>query len=154
MPTDRELLKAQQAGKLGTAGAVDAIAEVGKAHQHVFTFEVTSDATMAEIGLRIDKKCIVKSAHFTPSTALAINGTNYVTLDVSKRDGVGGSATVVATLNTNTGGTALSAFQPAALTVTQSAASLAVGNVLTFKSTETGTPTSPIGKCTVVVEYV
>lgn len=156
MPTDREYLKAQQAGALGTTGATDAIGEVGKAHQQIISFEVTSDASMAEIGIRLDKKCIVKSAHFTPAVALAANGSSYTTYTLRKRDGAGGSAVTVGSLDTNSAGqnVSLAQFVPSAFTLTAANVTVAAGNILTFQSAETGTPTSPIGKVSVVVEYV
>ena len=155
MPTDREYLKQQQAGALGTTGATDPVGTVGKAHSFRVTFDVASDANFAERGLRVDVKCRVKSAHFVPASALATDATNFVTQTVSKRDGAGGSATTIATAKTETtGGAAMAAFVPFALTVTESASVLDAGQVLTFKHVESGTPTSPVGFCVVVLEAV
>ncbi len=160
MPTDREIVKERQAGQAQSYGvaALPKTGIVAEMHQAEFTFDVGSDATIAEIGQRIGKKCIVKSVHFTPASALAANGSAYITMLVQKRDGAGGSPVTVASLDPNTAGqnVSLSAWVPAAMTLTTTAADLAVaaGNVLTFKSTETSTPATPIGKVTVVVEWV
>lgn len=158
--TDRNILKERQAGQLQGYGlaANPQTGLVPELHQYEFTWDVGSDATIAEIGQRISKKCIVRSAYFTPATALAANGTNYISLLVQKRDGAGGAAVTVASTDTNTAGAnvSLAAFVPQLLTLTSTAADIqvAAGNVLTFKSTETGTPATPIGKVTVLVEWV
>lgn len=154
--TDRELLKQQQAGALGTTGASTPIASVARVHGDVFTFESTSDAAMAEIGMRIDAACRVKSVYITPSVALAKHASAYTVYTVAKRDGAGGAADTVATLTTEdiAAGVALAAFEPAAFTLTDANVVFAAGEVLTFKSAETGAPTSPIGKVTVLVEWV
>lgn len=155
MATDRELLKQAQSGHIGSVGATDPIDAVAKAHEEIFLLAQDTDASLAERGFRVHKKCRVKESYFTPDTALAINGTNYVTIDVQKRDGAGGAAVSVATMNTNTGGSALAAFVPELLNLSATDANLevAVGNVLTAKTTETGTPVSPLGVFTIVVEY-
>jgi hypothetical protein len=155
MATDREILKQVHLGHCQSAGLSDPRTTVGELHQEVFKFDLDADASLVERGLRVDKKCRVKSAYFTPTTALAAHATNYVTINVKKRDGAGGGATTVATTNTNSAGAnvSLAAFVPAALTITASAAALSAGGVLSFESTETGTPATPLGCCTVVVEY-
>lgn len=158
--TDRQIFKERQSGVANTYGLAGnpTTGVVAEIHQMVFTWDVGSDATIAEIGQRIDKKCIVRNAYFTPTTALAAHATAYISLLVQKRDGAGGAAVTVASTDTATGGAnvSLAAFVPAVLTLTTTAADLAVaaGNVLTFKSTESSTPTTPIGKVTVVVEWV
>lgn len=156
--TDRELLKQQERGQLGTTGAVDPLNEVNRAHEETFTFEVGSDNTIAEMGLACEKAFKVKGVRFTGATALAANGSNYISMLVQKRDGAGGAAVTVASTDTNTAGAnvSLAAFVPAVLTLSATTANLlfAAGNVLTFKSTETGTPATPIGKVQVTVEYI
>lgn len=157
--TDREIIKEREAGVAQSYGlAATPKSVVSGIHSDTLTFEVTSDASMAEIGMRMPAACIVRSAHFTPSVALAANGSSYVTYDLQKRDGAGGAAASVATTNTNSAGAnvSLAQFVPAALTLSTTAADItfAAGNVLTFKSTETGTPASPIGKVVVIVEWI
>jgi len=159
MATDRALIKATQAGvNRSIATIVDPTGETNRMHEHTFQFDLDADASLAERGIRIPKACIVKSVTFTPNAALAANGTNYITLDVQKRDGAGGAAVSVATTNTNTAGAnvSLAAFVPQTVTITTTAANktFAAGNVLTFKSTETGAPTTPIGCCEVTVEWI
>lgn len=159
MATDRQIIKDRQAGQYEAYG----LAGTGKAaasaiHTFTYTFEVGSDASIAEMGVRIDKACKVTSCYFTPTTALAAHATAYIIMLVQKRDGAGGSPVTVGTIDTSTGGgnVSLSAFVPQLFVATSTAADLAfaVGNVLTFKSTETSTPTTPIGKVTVTVEWV
>lgn len=159
MATDRALIKGMQAGVHRTIAAiVDPTGETNKLHEHTFQFELDADASLVERGIRVPKACIVKSVTFTPTTLLAANGSSYITLDVQKRDGAGGSAVSVATTNTNSAGAnvSLAAFVPATLTITSTAANktFAAGNVLTFKSTETGTPATPLGCCEVTVEWI
>ncbi len=157
--TDREIIKERHAGQaqaFGLAGAPkDAVAEV---HRDILTWDIGSDASIAEIGQRLDRKCRVISAYVTPTTLLAKHASAFITLLVQKRDGAGGSPVTVATAHTEdiAGGVALAAFVPTLLTLTTTAADIAVaaGNILTFKSTETGAPATPIGKVTVVVEWV
>lgn len=157
--SDREILKERAAGQAqsyGLAGTPkDAVAAV---HSGVYTFDVGSDATIAEMGQRAERAFRIVSQYFTPTTALAAHATAYVTMLVQKRDGAGGAAVTCGTIDTSTGGenTSLAAFVPTAFTATSTAADLvfAAGNVLTFKSTEASTPTTPIGKVTVYVEYI
>lgn len=154
--TDRELLKQQERGQLGTTGATTPYAEISRVHEELITFEVPADATVVETGVYIAKACKVKSIEFLPNAALAAHASNYVTQLVQKRDGAGGAAVTVGTLDTNTAGgnQSLAAFQKTSFVLTNANINVAAGNVLTFKSTETGTPVTPIGKVSLTVEYV
>lgn len=159
MATDRDIIKIRQVGQADSYGlAGTARAAISAIHQDVITFEVGADATIAEMGQRTDKAFIVKSVHFTGATGLAVSGSAYVSLLAQKRDGAGGSPVTVASVDTNTAGSnvPIVAFVPLALVLTVTPADLtfAAGNVLTFKLTETSTPTTPIGKVTFVVEYI
>lgn len=100
MPTDRELLKQQQAGTLGGAGASDPIGEVAKAHQLVYVFTKAADdglaaTATAEFGMGVylpfkaklvDCRLLLRGA-----TALVGHATNYASLLIDKyaSDGTG-----------------------------------------------------------------
>jgi hypothetical protein len=139
------------AGVSAPFDAVDAIAE------ETFLLSVPADATLAEQGFDLRRPGIVTSCKFTGATALAANGSSYVSLLVQKRDGAGGAAVTVASTDTNTAGAnaSISAWVPLTVTLTATDANkkFATGNVLTVKLTETGTPTTPIGFFTIHVRY-
>jgi hypothetical protein len=150
----RDLLKSYfkvAAGVSNPFDAVDALME------ETFLVPMPADATLAEQGFRVRRPGIVTSCEYTGATALAANGSSYISLLVQKRDGAGGAAVTVASTDTNTAGAnqSISAFVPLTITLTTTDANkkFAAGNVLTFKSTETGTPTTPIGFATINVRY-
>jgi hypothetical protein len=159
--TDRSIIKAYTIGEIRTASTISPIVdpqgEVGRMNEETFTFEVPADATIAETGMVIKKACKFKHAEFLPATALAASGSAFITQVISKRDGAGGSAVTTASLDTNTAGqnVSLAAFVSASFTPSATPANLVfpAGSVMTFKSTETSTPATPIGKVTVTVEY-
>lgn len=158
--SDRKLIKNYQRGQVKViTGIVDPLGEVGRCHQETFLFPIATASTdEPERGIVCTKAFRVKSSIFTPSALLAANGSAYVTYSVQKRDGAGGAAVSVAATDTNTAGAnvSLAAFTPVTATPTTTDANLvfAVGNVLTFKSVKTSTPTSPIGVMAVTVEYI
>lgn len=155
MPTDREYLKQAQAGQITSIGASDPIGAVAEAHQETFVFMNPAGSPLAEVGIVMNKKCRVKSIKATPSSALATNGTNYITGTVAKRDGAGGSATTIGSFTTNsTGGAALAAFVPTSVTLTASAVEIAAGGVLTYALVDAATTTEPAISVAVTVEYV
>ena len=153
--TDRELFKQQQAGALGTTGATAPITAIGKVHEETFTFINAAGSPLAEVAIAMTKPGIVKAIRATPGSTLAVDATNYVTGTVAVRDGAGGSATTVGTFTTNSsGGAALTAFTPTTVTVTQSAAVFAAGNVITYKLVDAATTTEPAVSVAVTVEYI
>lgn len=155
MPTDREYLKAQQAGVLTASGASDAIAAVGQAHEEDFIFLNVAGAPLAEIGYIMRKKCKVKAVKAVPAAALATHAANYVTGTVAKRDGAGGSATTIASFTTNsTGGAALAAFVATDCPIVAGTASIAAGGMLTYALVDAATTTEVAVAVTVTVEYV
>ncbi len=157
--SDRKKIKDQQKGIYKTAaGLVDTSGTpVNEMHQETFVFDIPADAAVAEIGIVIRKACKLVRAEGVAITGLAVSGSAYVTQTVSKRDGAGGAAVIAATFNTNTAGQNLPivAFVPYVATLSTTPANLlfAAGNILTFLSAETSTPTTPIGKFSVTVEY-
>lgn len=157
MSTDRELLKQAQSGHIGSIGATAPITVVSEAHSAFIVFHSASAAAFAETGIYIPFKCKVTSCKALPSSALATDGTNYITGTLAKRDGAGGSATTIATFTTNsTGGSALAAFVPEDMPVSATAgvADIAAGQVLTFKTVDAGVTTEPLLTVTVTVEFV
>lgn len=156
MATDRALLKQQQAGALGTTGASDAIGAVGAAHEETFVFSNVAGSPLAEVGVTMVKSCKVKSIRALPGGNLAKAAANFVTGTVAKRDGAGGGATTIGAFSTEdvAAGIALTAFVPATVTVTASAAEIAAGGVLTYKLVDAATTTEPAIAVSVTVEYV
>lgn len=156
--SNRKKIKDQQKGEfLTAAGMTDVASTVNEMHEETFIFDVPADAAVAEIGITILKACKLKSVKGLAITGLAANGSAYITQTVSKRDGAGGAAVIAATFNTNTAGQnkAITAWVPYDFTLSSTTANLffAAGNVLTFLSAETSTPTTPIAKIAVTVEY-
>lgn len=77
----------------------------------------------------------VKAVHYTSdATAIAAAADHNATMTVSKRDGAGGSAAVVATYTSDVAGGAVTAWVPKALTLSATLANLQVpaGGILTF----------------------
>lgn len=78
-----------------------------------------------------------------PSAGLAISGSSYITVNVYKRT-AGVSQVLIGTLTTFTGGTALVAFTPAALTLQSGAGSfLSPGDTITMSVVNTGAAAWP-----------
>ena len=79
-----------------------------------------------------------------PTSLLAISGSAYITVNVYKRT-AGSSQTLIGTLTTFTGGTALAAFTPASLTLqTGSGSFVSPTDTITLAITDTGSATIPI----------
>lgn len=153
--TDRELLKQQQAGALGTTGAAAPITTIGKVHEEDFQFLNVAGSPLAEIGYIMNKKCRVKSVKALPAGALATHAANYITGTVAKRDGAGGGATTIASFTTNsTGGAALAAFVATSCSIVDGTAEIAAGGVLTYALVDAAATTEPAVAVTVTVEYV
>jgi hypothetical protein len=78
-----------------------------------------------------------------PSASLAISGSAFITVNVFKRTN-GGSQTLIGTLTTFTGGTALTAFVAAQMTLQAGAGSfLTPGDTITMAVTNTGSAVMP-----------
>lgn len=156
MATDREILKLQQVGALVTApGISDPKAAVGQLNEETFEFINAAGSPLAEVGYTMVKKCKVKSIRAVSGSTLAAHASNYVTGTVGQRDGAGGGATDIGSFTTNSsGGATLTAFVPAVVPVTASAAEIAAGAVLTYKLVDAATTTEPAIGVTVTVEYV
>lgn len=162
MPTDsdRKKIKDQQKGVFLTAAAISSPnTEVEKLHEEVFVFDLDADASQAERGVPCLKAFKVKSVVVLPSTDLAAHATAYVTYTTQKRPSAAlGTPVSVAAFDTATGGSnvSLTAWTAYSVTLTTTLANrkFAVGDVLTFKSAETSTPTSPLGRVAITVEYI
>jgi len=85
--------------------------------------------------------------------AVADDASNFATVTVSKRDGAGGGATVLGTFSTETGQEgAISAFQPAAFTLSATAADLELleTDIVTVTVTKDGTGATLTGAIRVI----
>lgn len=158
MATDREIIKGQQRGVYRTSVGATAIADptgaVAALHEETFFFTTFAAAAYVEQGITMAKKCRVKSIRLLAATTLAAHATDNITLTVAKRDGAGGAATTIGANTTDVAGLALTAFTPKTVAVTTSAAEIAAGGVLTFKTVDNGTTTEPLLTCSVTVEYI
>lgn len=102
----------------------------------------SADATAATASaerpvFRAADACTVTAAYFLPGGALTADNTDYAVLRIQKRDGVGGSASTVASYTTNVAGGSLTAQVTKSLgTITN--ASVAAGSILTFEITKGG----------------
>lgn len=157
--TDRTIIKQTEQGELVSQGLAQPKKAVGEKNEETFIFDLDADASQGERGITCRKPFKVKAIDLTPSSALAANGTSYVTYDVQKRPaGALGTPVSVGATNTNTAGANVSLVawtkQSIPLSATLANRKFAVGDVLTVKSTETGTPASPIGTVAVTVEYI
>lgn len=142
MATDRELLKAQQAGAFATSGASDPIGEVGKLHTRYAFFDKASDDAMASTttsetytGVYVPVKSKLKSVKYVATTGgITANATNYATITVSKRDSAAGNKTTVATFASDTVSTD-DVTQGVAKDMTLSSANVVIdaGSVITFE---------------------
>lgn len=116
--------------------------------------DAAASTTLAELVIeRVPSASTVIGVYFAPSAALTADDTNYATLTVSQRDGIGGAAASVAAKTTKiTGGSGdWTAFVPVSLgTLTN--ASLIAGSVLTLTIAKAGTGVA-IPSGTLVVLY-
>lgn len=107
MPSDRQILKNQQAGALASSGAVDPNGEIVSYHtraNHIFKSGTENAATnVAETaGFRVRNKSTVKNIHLTTGTNVSNDATNYLRVYVYKRSSTGGSQTLLGSWNTAT----------------------------------------------------
>lgn len=101
--TDRQYLKAQQAGTLATSGATNAVGEVSNAHSrtvNILKIGTENAATnVAEyFAAYVNRKSNVRSVNFMTATNVANDSTDYSVISVYQ----GASATLVASWNTHT----------------------------------------------------
>jgi hypothetical protein len=101
--TDREILKMQQAGALGTSGATNAVDAVAKSHTktiHILKTGTENAATnVAEwfAGV-VNRKSRTSSIKYLSATAVANDTTDYVVLKVFQGTG----ATLIGSYNSHT----------------------------------------------------
>lgn len=147
MATDRELLKAQEAGVAGTVGATDPIGEVAKIHSYTVSFSKASDDAMASTttsetytGIYIPYKCRLKSVTYSATTGgITADNTNYATVTVSKRDSAAANLTTIATLTTTiTSSGNITQGAGKACVVTGSAVIITAGSTITFSIAKAG----------------
>ncbi len=155
--SDRTIIKHSEQGEFASSKLGNTKKAIGEKNEETFVFDLDADASQAERGITCAKPFVVKSVVVTPSSALAAHASNYVTYTARKRPaGALGSPVTVATFDTATGGASVSlaAWTKQAAPISVTNRKFAAGDVLSFLSTETGTPTSPIGTVAVTVEYI
>lgn len=126
--TDRQYLKAQQAGALTTSGATNAVGEVSNAHSRTVQILKTGTENAATnvaeyFAAYVKRKANVRSVDFMSATSVANDSTNYAVISVYQ----GASATVVASWNTHTSAQgAITGKAVASMPLSSTAANLAV----------------------------
>jgi len=93
---------------------------------------------------RAQKPGLVNSVEFIPNWTLAGTNTNYRTLTLYNRGTAGAGTTAIATLAL-TSGVNLTKFVPKAITITAANATVAVGDLLEWVSTATGSGAPEVG---------
>lgn len=117
----------------------------------------TTTAGAGTLCLPMSKPGRVIGAKFIPDAALTANDTNYATLQLEKRDGLGGAAVVVASRTTQiTGGggnMAQLVNYPLVISTTVATTQFAAGAILTVSITKQGTGVAvPAGSWAVDIE--
>lgn len=97
-------------------------------------------------------KWLVKAVRFAPATAVAIDGTDYLTSTISANDGAAGSFTTICSHTTNTGGTALAVDTSVAPTVTRY--TLVQGSMIKIAKTLAGAGKILDGTYTITAEKI
>lgn len=138
-----------------------ALSSAAKRKQESATIGIinTSAATYQSV-LIVPETGTLESFKFVPGTTLAANDTNYITFEIvnSGQAGVGTTAMLaVSDANTTkaTGGSALAAGVPRALTIHGTAANLVVtkGDVIVVKATVTGTLANSVSGSTFALDF-
>jgi hypothetical protein len=102
----------------------------------------------------VEGACRVESVAVLNSAAVATHATNYLTMSLINLGTGGTGTTVVATASTcQTGGSAIVANKPFALTVTTANADITDGQVLGLKVTHATTDASALAMGRIVVRY-
>lgn len=101
----------------------------------------TATAETAAASLYFRTPFRVLGARFVPDAAAAADDTNNATININRRDGIGGAAAVAASLTTNVATGGLVQYQPKAFTVSAvaGAAQGPANGILTFSITKGGT---------------
>lgn len=97
-------------------------------------------------------KWLVTQVLLAPATAVAIDGTDYLTGTISANDGAAGSFTTICSHTTNTGGTALAVDTSVKPTVTKY--TLVYGSMIKIAKTVAGAGKILDGTYTIVAEKI
>jgi hypothetical protein len=118
-----------------------------------FNFTANTDGAIAAIG-PVEGACRIESVAVLNSAAVATHATNYLTLSLINLGTAGTGTTVIATASTSqTGGSAIVANKPFALTVTTANADITDGQVIGLKVLHATTDASALAMGRVVVRY-
>lgn len=149
MATDRTLFKNQSVGALNSIASSVANAKAAVSDEATRAYcwtksgnENSSNNVVETAMFVVNRAGLVKSAKLITNTAVAANATNGFVVTVTKRPVANAASSVtVATWNVDPAAQgAITSFAAAALSVvTSSDASVAAGDVLTFKCTKFGT---------------
>ena len=144
--TDRSILRQRQQGQADSYGLAATANTIAAFHTRSLTWtksgaENSSNNCLEAAMFTVTRVAQVRGVRLTVNSAVAANATNGFVVTVSKRTGAG-AAVPIATWNTDTNVAAqgaISAFVPASFSVlTNTDASLAVNDVLTFKVVKFG----------------
>lgn len=159
--TDREYLKMQQAGALGTTGASNAVTEVARAHRRSRDFMKTGTENAetnvaATLMFTVRRKTKVSEVLYLTGTNVVADTSHYLLFTVTKRT-AGAAGVTVATYNShNSAQGSIVENVPAAFSVVGNADSvLAAGDTLHYAITKAGSGKAlAIGTVTVDGEEV
>ena len=164
MATDRELLKAQEAGALASSAATDPIGAVGEAHSALFEFtksdadSMAADATSETYtGVYVPRKAKVKAIYFLPTSGgLTADATDYATITVSKRDSAADNKASLGTITTTVASSGnLTQGVAEAFVLTAANVVVAAGSTVTFEIAKAGSGVVvPAGRFILDLEFV
>lgn len=145
MATDRELLKAWQAGVAHGLKVTDPIGTVDNAHSFWLHFTKASDDAMASTttsetytGRLVPVKARLVAAYYVATTGgITANATNYGTITVYKRDSAAANQLAIASFASDTATTDdVTQGAPKALTLTAANVVVDANSTLTFAITK------------------
>ena len=121
--------------------------------QAYFPGHATAGTAIEQVAFRAPFRCVVTAVEFTPNTTQAGANTNYFTLNVRNR--TTGAGTAIPAALAFTSGVDLTALTPKTLTLSGTAASLALaeGDVITIEKAVTASGLAcPAGVVTVHIK--
>lgn len=149
MATDRTIRKQQEAGQLNApaSSTANSLATIAQVHTRAYCWTKSgnenSSNNVGEVAMFvINRAGLIKSAKLITNTNVAANATNGMVMTIAKRTALAPAAAVpVANYNTDTAAQgALVSWTAASFVVFPNTdASVAAGDVLTFKCTKFGT---------------
>lgn len=115
----------------------------------------TSDADMTSVVCRAKGDIIITDAYLFNSASVATHASNYITYKLVNLGSDAQGTTVVATASTSqTGGSAIAAYVPFPLTITDANKTISNGQVIAFVRDEQNTDAAAQSGMVCVVSYI